>query len=226
MTQRAESVIHGRDHDVLDTLFANHGACVKSVLDATANTRRMWSGMSTRGLSVTFMDIDASVYPSLVGDFTNMPFRNAVFDAVVFDPPHLPAAAGSSASHAQMKRDYGLSGSLRADNVSAFFAPFLREALRVLRQDGLVFAKIKDYVHNHRYQWSLCDFVSAVRSIEGFTPCDLVVKVDPCGGNLASSKWERVHHVRNAHCYWVVVRKGRCEASGRLAPREVKRGLL
>lgn len=48
----------------------------------------------------------------------------------------------------------------------------------------------------------------------GLTACDLVVKRDPSAGNLKSGRWKKAHHVRNAHCWWAVVRKGRCEPRG------------
>ncbi len=94
--------------------------------------------------------------------------------------------------------------------MKSLFVPFLREAKRVLRPDGLVFAKIKDYVHNHRYRWMHLFFVGGCKKV-GLTPCDLVIKRDPCGGNLKSGRWKNAHHARNVHCYWIIVRKGRCE---------------
>jgi hypothetical protein len=174
----------------------------------------MWKG---NGRKVRFLDLDPSVRPDVVASFLALPFRSASFDVVIFDPPHLPVAAASTASHPQMVGHYGLASSLRADNVSAWFVPFLTEARRVLSADGLVFAKLKDFVHNHRYQWTLTRFVQAVESVSGLAPCDLIVKRDPCGGNLKSGRWVKQHHARNAHCWWVVVRKGKCER--RAAPR-------
>jgi hypothetical protein len=46
-----------------------------------------------------------------------------------------------------------------------------------------VLAKIADLVHNHRYQWQQVDFINAVREV-GMTPCDMMIKCDPCAGNL------------------------------------------
>ena len=106
---------------------------------------------------------------------------------------------------------HDLGKGVKADNVGDLHAPFLAEARRVLKPDGLVFAKIKDYVHNHRYQWNLELFNAAVREA-GMTPCDLIIKRDPCGGNLKSGRWQRAHHAKNTHCFWVVVRNSkRCE---------------
>lgn len=70
--------------------------------------------------------------------------------------------------------------------------------------------KISDLVHNHRYQWQHVDLVMACRQ-EGMIPCDCLIKVDPCRGNLKSSKWKKVRHLRNVHCFWIVVRKSGCE---------------
>lgn len=208
--ERIESVMMARDPEVLGALLRARVRAGGSVLDATANARRMWKGVRHDG-PVTYMDIDPEMKPDVVGDFTKMLFDAGSFDAIVFDPPHLPAAAASAASLPQMVDNYGLKQAPHADNVSACFAPFLSEAFRVLRPDGMIFAKIKDYVHNHRYQWSTVDFVMAVRAVPGLTPCEHIIKRDPCGGNLKSGRWEKSHHARVTHCSWIVVRKGRCE---------------
>ena len=188
--------------------YAEPGA---RVLDCTANRRRMWEGVQWGG-QVLYMDLDPAMRPDFVGDFRQLPVGDGSFGVLVFDPPHLPSAAGTDRARAQFRRDFGLGRSIAGDNVSAYYGPFLAEARRVLVPDGLVFAKVSDYVHNHRYQWSIVDFVQAVRATPGLTACDLRIKRDPCGGNLKSGKWVNAHHARNVHSYWVVVRKGGCEA--------------
>jgi hypothetical protein len=175
---RPDSVVLGRDPEILNGMLRFYAPSGAAVLDVTANRRKMWDGVTWTG-PVTFSDIDPAMDPDVVADFTKLPFSSESFDVLVFDPPHLPAAAASEASLEQYVDDYGLAESAAGDNVSAMYPPFLAEARRVLRADGLVFAKIKDFVHNHRYQWSLVDFVTAVRATEGMTPCDLRIKRDP-----------------------------------------------
>lgn len=207
---RPLSVMDARDPEVLSMMLGFYSFPKAHVIDVTANRRKMWNGVNWSGI-VTFCDIDPSVEPDVVCDFRKLPFEAESCDVIVFDPPHLPSAAASPMSDKQYVADYGLANSVKADNVSSFFAPFLAEAHRVLRPDGLIFCKLKDFVHNHKYQWSLVDYISAVRLIDGLTPCDLIIKRDPCGGNLKSGRWVKAHHVRNAHCWWIVTRKGRCE---------------
>jgi hypothetical protein len=169
----------------------------------------MWKGLDTSG--VVFCDINPDVRPDIVCDFRSLPFGDSELSAIVFDPPHLPSAAGSEKSMVRFVSDYGLDRTVKGDNIAAVFAPFLVEAKRVLKDDGLIFAKLSDFVHNHRYQWMLVEWVLAVRSVPGLTPTDLIIKRDPSAGSLASGRWEATHHARRAHCWWAVVRKGKCE---------------
>ena len=203
---RPISIIEGRDPLVLQTMLNFYARPGAVVLDVTANRRRMWDGVSWSG-PVTYTDLDPDAKPDIVADFRALPVAAASVDVLVFDPPHVPDAGHMG----EWWKDYGLESAPKLDNVSSYFGPFLREASRVLRPGGLIFAKLKDYVHNHRYQWMLVEWVLAVRDTPGLTPCDLIVKKDPCGGNLKSGRWKQAHHVRNAHCWWAVVRKGRCE---------------
>lgn len=213
---RPLSVMDARDPEVLSLMLKFYAWPEAKVLDVTANERRMWKGVAHPG-GVTYADIDPAMNPDILADFRSLPCENESFDVIVFDPPHLPAAAASPESMARFVGNYGLSHAPKGDNIAAYFPPFLKEAARVLRREGLIFAKLKDFVHNHAYQWMLAEFVMAARAQEGLTPCDLIVKRDPNGGGLKSSKWQKVHHVRNAHCWWIVVRKGRCETRRKAA---------
>lgn len=213
---RPESVVYGRDRDVIPLLLAVHAIADPDVLDATHNRGVMWKGLKYR---VTSNDVDPQYGTDLVSDCRAMgEVPDSSYDVVAFDPPHLPAHVASPGSSGIERHQYGLTevGDYRqGDNVSPLFAPFLSEAKRVLRPDGIVIAKLADFVHNHRYQWSHVDFINAALAA-GMTPCDVIIKADPCASNLKSSKWSRVYHFRRAHCYWIVVRRGtRCEGASR-----------
>lgn len=208
--KRTKSVLFGKDCEALATLLPMHCPTTEpKILDVTYNEGVMWKGLSYRP---TTMDIDPSFSTDVVGDFTSIPFPDASFDVIVFDPPHLPTAAASEHSSKIWERRYGITAERnKSDHVGAYFHPFLLEAKRVLRDDGIVLAKIADLTHNHRYQWQHVLFINTVIEA-GMTPCDMLIKVDPNAGNLTSSKWENAYHLRKAHCYWIVVRNSdKCE---------------
>lgn len=213
MSDRPTSVVYGRDHDVLPLLFMVHAPNAADILDCTYNKGVMWK-KAPLAPTVT-SDINNELEVDVHCDFRSTPFLDDSFDVVVFDPPHLPAASASTNSSGIERHQYGLTehGDYRqGNNISPAFVDFLSEAARILRPGGLVFAKVADLVHNHRYQWQHVDLINAANEV-GMTPCDVVVKADPAAANLKSSKWQTVHHFRRAHCYWLVIRNGkRCES--------------
>lgn len=208
---RPLTILNGRDFEALNLLIPMYACESPKILDSTYNTGKMWKGTSFKPHR---MDIDERLAVDTVADFTAMPFTDASFDVIVFDPPHLPVAAASAGSSGIWKDTYGITSKgngREGDNVVGMFTPFLLEAKRVLSSGGIVLAKIADLIHNHRYQWQQVDFVNAVKSV-GMTPCDMLIKCDPQAGKLMSSKWDKVHHLRKAHCYWIVVRNStKCE---------------
>jgi len=212
--QRPLSYLEGKDNEAIPVILSVHSSTPNpKILDVTHNKGKMWSGLD---YNVVRMDIDSQHAPNidLVADFTRLPFASSSFDVLMFDPPHLPTNAASENSSKIWEKRYGITDDdeLRSgDNVSPMFTPFLIEAKRVLKHDGIIIAKIADLTHNHRYQWQHVMWVNACLAA-GMTPCDLLIKRDPCAGRLKSSKWQTVKHFRKAHCYFIVVRNGNsCE---------------
>jgi hypothetical protein len=210
-----QSVFHGRDNQLLPEMIQFYAPQAKRIVDVSCNARRMWKGVTTSSdTQCLYYDIDFEMGPNVVCSWDSLPNKDSSIDLIIYDPPHLPLAAASPMSIPTEQGpyivNYGLKRSTKADNVAGFHPPFLAEAKRVLVPDGLIFAKIKDYVHNHKYQWNLAMFNEAAVQAK-LTPCDLIIKIDPCGGNLKSGRWVQAHHAKGVHCYWVVVRNGRCE---------------
>lgn len=212
LPSRPESVLMGKDSEAIEILLSVHAPESPRILDVTHNAGKMWKGCSYRPAHT--MDINPAYEVDTVGDFKAMPFEDASYSAIVFDPPHLPnahATNGRKTGHADVYGTRMQEAARSGDNISALFAPFLAEAKRVLEPQGIVLAKLRSTVHNHRAQWEHVEFVNAVRAAS-LTPCDELIIRHPAGGNLSSSKWKNVRHLRRVHSYWIVVRKGQCEA--------------
>jgi hypothetical protein len=197
------SVWHGTDAELLEEMLDFYPRKrPKAILDATVNRGRFWKGSSR---PVTGMDINPRVRPDVVGDNRSMPFDDSEFDVIVYDPPHVPNQGKDNRK--DFRQRFGLvlkSGVRRGHNLSHLYGPFSREAFRVLRHNGVLFCKIADYIHNHRYQWAHIEFMKA--AIEaGFAACDCIVKVR--GNPIIDPKWKNAHHSRRHHCYWLVFRK-------------------
>ena len=179
----------------------------QKILDATINGGRFWKG-STR--PVLGMDIDPKQEPDVVGDNQDMPFENRTFDVVVYDPPHIPNQGKDKSKDFNTRFGLVLKSSMEQGyNFTHLYPPFVKEAYRVLRPEGVMFCKIADYVHGHRFQWAHIALVEAAVEA-GFTACDCIVKLRK--GPIIDPKWKNAHHARRQHCYWIIFRKShKCE---------------
>lgn len=202
------SVWEGEDAELLEKMLGFYPReSPKRILDATVNGGRFWRGSHRR---VIGLDIEIQHKPELVANNTQMPFRGEIFDVIVYDPPHIPNQGKDNEK--DFNRRFGLV--LRSPKECGYtfshtYPPFVTEAYRVLKPEGILFCKVADYVHHHRYNWAHVDFVEAARKA-GFRACDCIVKVRK--GPIIDPRWKTAHHSRRQHCYWLVFRKSeKCE---------------
>jgi SAM-dependent methyltransferase len=206
--QPLSSVWHGTDAELLERMLDFYPRTPpRRILDATVNIGRFWLG-SRR--SVIGMDIDIQHGPNIAGDNLHMPFQDESFDVVVYDPPHIPNQGQDKSKDFNTR--FGLvlkSPAENGYNFSHLYPPFVQEAYRVLKSEGILFCKITDYIHNHRFQWAHIEVIKAAEAV-GFRPCDCIIKIRK--GPIISPKWKTAHHTRRHHCFWLVFRKSdKCE---------------
>jgi SAM-dependent methyltransferase len=202
------SVWHGEDAGLIERLLSFYPRRrPRKILDATVNGGRFWRGSKR---PVIGLDIDPRHRPAIVADNTMMPFRDSSFDVVVYDPPHIPNQGKDKSKDFNTR--FGLVLRSSKENHYSFthtFPPFVREANRILKPEGILLCKITDYVHDHTYQWAHIEFIKAAHEA-GLMPCDCIIKIRK--GPIIDPKWKNAHHSRRQHCYWLIFRKSnKCE---------------
>jgi SAM-dependent methyltransferase len=202
------SVWNGEDAELIERLLKLYPRRPpKLILDATVNGGRFWRGNKRK---VIGLDIEISHRPTLVADNTKMPFKGGFFDVLVYDPPHIPNQGRDKQKDFTVR--FGLGSHSPKEMGYTFthtFPPFVKEAYRVLKPEGILLCKIADYVHHHRYQWAHVELIQAARGA-GFQPCDCIIKIRK--GPIIDPRWKVAHHTRRQHCYWLVFRKSKkCE---------------
>jgi SAM-dependent methyltransferase len=202
------SVWYGSDAELLEKMLDFYPRQrPKLILDATVNGGRFWDGSTRR---VIGMDLNPGHRPEVVADNRRMPFRDHCFDVVVYDPPHVPNQGKDQSKDFNTR--FGLvlrSPAQTGYNFNHLYPPFVREAYRVLKPEGILLGKIADYVHGHRFQWAHVEVIKAAVEV-GFCACDCIVKVRK--GPIMSPRWKTAHHARRHHCYWLIFRKSdKCE---------------
>lgn len=202
------SVWYGSDAELLEKMLDFYlRKRPKLILDATMNGGRFWKGSERR---VIGMDMNPTHRPEVVADNRRMPFRDQCFDVVVYDPPHVPNQGKDRSKDFNTRFGLILKSSAKTDyNFNHLYPPFVAEAYRVLKPEGILFCKIADYVHGHQFQWAHVAVLAAAVEV-GFCPCDGIVKVRK--GPIMSPRWKTAHHARRHHCYWLIFRKSdKCE---------------
>jgi len=202
------SVWHGEDAELLEQMLTLYPRKAPSkILDSTVNGGRFWRGSKRR---IIGLDFELKHKPSVVADNTRIPFCDRSFDVIVYDPPHIPNQGKDKSKDFNTRFGLGNRSTKEFDySFSHTYPPFVKEAFRVLKPEGILLCKITDYIHNHRYQWAHMEFIEAAR-IAGFKACDCIIKVRK--GPIIDPKWKEAHHTRRQHCYWLVFRKSsKCE---------------
>ena len=202
------SIWSGDDAELLEKLLDFYPRKrPKRILDATVNGGRFWRGSNRPVIGI---DIEGRHRPAIVADNTATPFRDASFDVVVYDPPHIPNQGSDKQKDFHDRFGLGMKSSKeRGYTFTHTYPPFVQEAYRVLKDEGILLCKIADYIHNHRYQWAHIDFIEAARRV-GFRACDCIIKVRK--GPIVDPRWNKAHHTRRQHAYWLVFRKSeKCE---------------
>lgn len=115
---------------------------MKVILDACCGSRMFWFNknhpntvyMDNRQESHVLCDgRELHINPDIVGDFTNMPFKDESFKLVVFDPPHLINLGNNS----WMAKKYGKLLPTWETDLKAGFD----ECMRVLEPNGVLIFK-------------------------------------------------------------------------------------
>lgn len=206
--QPLPSVWDGDDSELLELMLNFYPRTEpKLILDATINRGRFWLGSKR---PVIGLDISPYYRPQVVGDNMQMPFGPAAFDVVVYDPPHIPNQGKDRLKDFNLRFGLGLkSPKENGYNFSHLYPAFVQEAYRVLKPEGILFCKITDYIHHHRYQWAHVEIILAAAAA-GFKACDCIIKIRK--GPIIDPRWKKAHHTRRQHCYWLIFRKSKiCE---------------
>ena len=202
------SIWDGEDSELLEKMLQFYPKVEpRNILDATVNSGRFWRNSSREVLG---LDINPQCRPDLLGTSQSLPLKSNSFDVVVYDPPHVPNQGKDRQKDFGIRFGLGAKSSIETNySFSYTYPPFVSEAHRVLRHDGVLFCKITDYVHNHKFQWAHIDFIQAATEA-GFHACDCIIKIRK--GPIIDTRWKVAHHARKQHCYWLVFRKShRCE---------------
>jgi len=139
------------------------------VCDPTYGLGRFWGKWKPSGLVGSDLMIDRSPCGRSI-DFTDMPYPDEAFDAVVFDPPY--KLNGTGGSHPS-DESYGVNDRLGIESRHCLIYAGISESTRVLKPKGYLLVKCQDQVSSGSVQWQTRLFSDRMES-EGCSLIDML----------------------------------------------------
>lgn len=197
----------GGNADVFAQVMSLHIPEGATVADVTWGKGVFWQKVREGTYDVRATDIAMGV------DCRDLPYLDGEIDCVVLDPPYMEGffrnddnqkAGGGSYS---AFREHYANGHERPekakwhDAVTELYREAGREALRVLKRDGVLIVKCQDEVSANRQRLTHVEIINDYESL-GFYAKDLFVVVRPNKPSVARLK--KQVHARKNHSYFLV----------------------
>jgi tRNA G10 N-methylase Trm11 len=174
------------------------------VADVTYGRGVFWKRVPRHSYKLFATDIAGGV------DCRHLPYGEGSVDCVVFDPPYMHTPGGTAHRNHQNYEQYyrnnaaNGTGKKYHEAVLELYFDAAREALRVLRPEGVYIVKCADEVCANRQRLTHVELIARLES-EGFVCEDLFVVMRKNRPGVSRVKTQA--HARKNHSYFLVFRK-------------------
>lgn len=195
---------YANNADLIAACFAlGYLADDRRTLDPTYGLGRFWN--TRRPVELVASDLDVTRSP--VGasiDFTALPWPDADFDDVVFDPPYKLNGTSRGTGPAASDDSYGVAGQATSwQDRHTLIRAGIDECARVLRPGGHLLIKCQDQVCSGRVRWQTREFADHAEGL-GLVLVDSLILV----GHRQQPAGRRQVHARRNYSTLLVCRKG------------------
>ena len=148
------------------------------------------------------MDANPQAPGVMRGDFTALPFKDEVFNTILFDPPFL--VHPSLMPTGKMLKRYGYFPTIKKMN--ATYSQAIKELARGLKKRGVLIFKVQDFIYGRRcyfpHLW-ICEYARDAR----IPLRDIFILLSK--NRMIPSNYRKQNHARKHHCYFLVFKKAR-----------------
>lgn len=178
-------------HDAL-RLYVNFPKA--KIADVTYGKGVFWRHIP--GYAVDKTDIQTGV------DFRNLPYKDQVYDALVFDPPYLN---GGSDAKESLNACYKSEGLGSHEEVLCLYLRGILECRRVLKKGGVLFVKCQAAVADHVQKLTHVQLMTILPMLGLRVEDEFVLKQS----SIPLMRHSKQQHARKNHSYLLVFRRTR-----------------
>ena len=204
----------GINEELFPRILSLHVPCGSVIADVTYSLGVFWKKVSASCYRVVASDMKPiHAARPLQADCRALPYRDAVLDCLVLDPPYMEGLFRRTTSHLAGNGTYAAFRSAYSNGQQTHAGPKYhdavldlyfragREAARVLRPHGVLIVKCQDEVSANTQRLTHVEIINEFKGM-GFFAKDLFVLVRP--NRPAVSRLLRQVHARKNHSYFLV----------------------
>lgn len=184
-------------------LYARPG---QVIVDPTFGNGRFWKNIDERLYTTHRTDLSRDGI-----DLKQLPHEDESVDLEVLDPPYRYTPTkntpqDSAPGHGKVDGLYNLSAAklTNTQQVIDLYVAGFQEARRVLKTGGFLVVKCQDTVQDGKNWWVHVILMDEAEKL-GFACRDTLIV---CPKSVPQSRWDHQRHLRKAHSYFLVFRKG------------------
>lgn len=173
------------------------------ILDPTYGKGRFWTELKPKHLIGSDLKMELSLVGTSV-DFTDLPWADEHFDAVVFDPPYKLSGTPTGEGPASGDKSYGITEYKSIEERHQLIFDGITECMRVLKPGGYLLIKCQDQVSSGRVQWQTRIFADHAEDL-GAKLVDML----HLPGYRKQPKGRSQKHARRNYSTMLIVRKNK-----------------
>jgi len=197
----------GENCDIFPNILALHVPPGAEIADVTYGKGVFWKNVDLTKYVLHASDLQTGV------DCRKLPYQDGSLDCVVLDPPYMEGLyrrhqshLAGGGSHKAFREHYSncqstLGGAKYHEAVLDMYFKAGREALRILKDNGVLIVKCQDEVSANRQRLSHVEIINEYESL-GFYTKDLFVLVR--SNRPGISRLKKQFHARKNHSYFLV----------------------
>ena len=206
--------------DVFPNILKLYVAPHTKVADSTYGKGVFWKQVDCSNYELFFSDLKINGVPNNVKggvDARRLPYDDSFLDALVFDPPYMHTPGGTAHINHQNFETYYANNVTQLDKnnssddrpkyheaVLALYFSAAKEALRVLKFEGIYIVKCQDEVCSNKQRLTHVELINEFEKY-GFVTEDLFVIMRRDKPGVSRIKAQK--HARKNHSYFLIFKK-------------------
>jgi len=202
------SAFVGNNEDLFPKILQLHVPFKSIIADVTFGKGIFWKKVNKDSYAVKASDIKTGI------DCRNLPYKDESIDCVVFDPPYMEGLfrrstnhLAGAGSHKAFRETYSNGSEHTVDGpkyhnaVLDLYFKGGKEALRILRKEGIFIVKCQDEVSANEQHLTHVEIINHYKDL-GYYCKDLFVLIR--NGKPSVSRMIKQVHARKSHSYFLV----------------------